>query len=438
MSSGSTPAALVVLDWAPGDMTGLPIPARAAALRSGGTSFLTEAFRANGVLAADNRVTQITRFEECPGGSTGRKVLLSVTYEKPAPGLSTDLFVKFSRDFEDAIRDRGKIQMELEARFALLSQIPGFPIEVPKCFFADYHQESGTGILITERIAFGTGEVERHYEKCLDYEMPEPLEHYHALLKAIARLAGADRSGRLPGNVAAQFPFDPGKLTVGRRHAYTAAQLQKKIEAYRAFAASYTQLLPQNITSSKFIARLAEQAPRFAEHELSIKHFLRCKPELIALCHWNAHVDNAWFWRNARGELECGLLDWGHVSQMNVAMALGGCLTGAEPELLVTHFDALLALFVAEFQRCGAPALDVGELKLHLLLYLGVSGLLLLDAPVLIQRRVPDLAGIASRLDPRIRGDEFVRAQLHMLTVFLTLWCEHDFGMALDEFLRRR
>src|SRR5260370_4682705 len=119
---------------------------------------------------------------------------------------------------------------------------------------------------------------------------------------------------------------------------------------------NYTLLLPTSNTSTQLNAKLAVQSPLFASNELSISEFLRQKPQLIALCHWNAHVDNAWFWRNGRGELECGLLDWGHVSQMNVAMALGGCLTGAEPDLLVTHLEPLLALFAAEFSDCEAPA----------------------------------------------------------------------------------
>jgi hypothetical protein len=67
--------------------------------------FLTNAFRAAGALAADNRVSEITQFEECPGRSTGRKLLLSVDYEKPAPNLFNRPFMKFSRDFDDAIRE---------------------------------------------------------------------------------------------------------------------------------------------------------------------------------------------------------------------------------------------------------------------------------------------------------------------------------------------
>ena len=194
--------------WVAGDQFGLAIPADPAALRDGGARFLTDAFRLAGALAADNAVTSITDFREVAGGSTGRKVVLSVEYDKAAPGLHTDLFVKFSRDFDNPGRDRGKTQMEPEVRFASLSQTPGFPIAVPSVLFGDYHRGTGTGILITERIHFGIKGIERKYHKCLDYEMPEALEHYRALLTALARLAGTHRSGRLPADLTAHFPLD--------------------------------------------------------------------------------------------------------------------------------------------------------------------------------------------------------------------------------------
>jgi hypothetical protein len=425
------------LAWFPGDLLGLPMPADSNTLQAGGTQFLTAAFRASGVLAADNCVTQITQFEPIAGGSTGRKLLLSVEYRKALPGLQRDLFVKFSRDLDDAIRDRWKIQMEREVRFALLSRMPEFPIAVPRCFFADYHQESGTGVLITERIAFGSGEIERHYQKSLDYKMPEPLEHYKALIKALARLAGTHKAGRLPEAVVRQFPFDISKLTVSRHVPYTDEQLQKKVRNYSDFAARFPQLLAKNLTTPEFIARLGRAIPRLVQCEPAVKQILQSRPDLIALCHWNAHVDNAWFWRGAHGELECGLLDWGHVSQMNLGMAISGCLTGTEPELLSAHLDELLALFATEFERCGAASIDVADLKLHALIYYAVSGLLLLDAPVMIQRFVPDLEQAGSRLDPRIEGNEHARAQLHMLSLYLTLWQNQTFDTALSEFLRR-
>lgn len=104
-----------------GDQYGLPIPADPATLLSGGAAFLTKAFRASGVLA-DNSVVRISDYREISGGSTGRKVVLSVEYDRAAPDLHTELFVKFSRDLDNPVRDRGKTQMEPEVRFASLSR----------------------------------------------------------------------------------------------------------------------------------------------------------------------------------------------------------------------------------------------------------------------------------------------------------------------------
>lgn len=143
------------LDWIRGDSIGLDIPAHSAALSAGGEAFLTRAFRAACSIPQDNSIKRISKCEEISGGSTGRKLLLSVEYTKPSAELHNDLFVKFSRDFDDEIRDRTRNQMELEVLFALLSRSPQFPIAVPTCYFADYHHDSGTGILITQCVPYG-------------------------------------------------------------------------------------------------------------------------------------------------------------------------------------------------------------------------------------------------------------------------------------------
>ena len=82
-------------------------------------------------------------------------------YRRPAAGLHTELFVKFSRDFDDPIRDRGRTQMEQEVRLAALALSEDFPIPVPRPQFGDYHRESGTGILIAERIVSAPTESNR-------------------------------------------------------------------------------------------------------------------------------------------------------------------------------------------------------------------------------------------------------------------------------------
>lgn len=412
-----------VLDWIRGDLLGIEFPAHAEALRQGGTDFLTCAFRLAGALDDDNRVERITECREVTGGSTGRKLVLSVEYLNPDPGLHPHLFVKFSRDFDNAHRDAAKIQMELEVKFALLSRSPDFPIIVPACYFSDYHQESGTGILVTQRIPYNEEGVEPLYPKSLDYLMPAPYRHYQALIRALARLAGTHKAGRLPDTLERYFPFDPAKLAVSKRDPFTPEEMLQRVNQYVRFAEQYPRLLPENIRSESFLRRLREEAPRFQAMEATAKAILQSKSDLIAFCHWNAHVDNAWFWSNENGEIECGLMDWGNASQMNVAMALWGCLSAAEPQLWDDHLDDLIALFASEYERCGGPALDIRELKLHLTLYVAMMGLAwMLDAPRLVTSHAPDLANATSRFDERIAGNERARSQLLIMTIFLNLW----------------
>jgi hypothetical protein len=415
--------------WVTGDHFGLPIPADPAALRAGGTTFLTHAFRISGALTADNAVTRISRFDEVPGGSTGRKLLLRVQYDQTDAHVHTDLFVKFSRDLHNPIRDRGKTQMESEVLFAALSGTPGFPITVPATQFADYHGDTGTGILIAERIHFGDNGIERQYHKCLDYEMPEPLGHYRALLTALARLVGYHRSGCLPADLIDQFPVDLQAATVGEQVSISAGKLDRRLSRLAEFAHTSPGLLPANVRSPQFVQRLRNDAPRFLVREPAVWNYLAAQTDYIALCHWNANVDNAWFWRDANDEVHCGLLDWGCVGQLNVAMALWGAMSGAEIDMWDNHLDDLLDLFVAEIRACGGPNLDVRELRDQLMLYVGIMAVAwLLDVPALIRSRFGDAARSLSRDDPLIKDDESVRAPLQMLTNALNLWERMRFG----------
>jgi hypothetical protein len=416
--------------WVTGDHSGLSIPADPAALRAGGAAFLTRAFRVSAALKADNAVTRISRFQEIPGGSTGRKLLLRVEYDKPDANTHTDLFVKFSRDFDDPIRDRGKTQMESEVLFASLSREPGFPITVPATQFTDYHRDTGTGLLICERIHFGANGIERQYHKCLDYEMPEPLAHYRALVTALGRLVGSHRSGRLP---AGQFPVDMQAATVGERTPISADKLDRRLRQLAELTETSPELLPANIRSAQFMARLREDAPRFLRDEPAVWDYLAGDPDYTALCHWNANVDNAWFWRDADDVLHCGLLDWGCAGPMNVAMALWGALSGAETDLWDNHLDDLLGLFVAEVRQCGGPDLNVDELRNQVMLYVGIMAVAwLLDVPALIRSRFGETARMLNRKDSRIKEDESVRAPLQMFTNALNLWETRHFGDLLD------
>ena len=410
--------------WVTGDHSGLSFPADPAALRDGDVEFLTKAFQ--------TPVKKIVRCEEVSGGSTGRKMLLDVEYRNQAPDLHTELFVKFSRDFDDPMRDHGRTQMESEVKFAALALSPEFPIAVPRAQFADYHAETGTGILISQRIQFGTNGIESQHHKCLDYEMLRAVDHYRALLRALGRLAGAHRSGRLPERLTSEFPVDLQSAAVGEPPPLSPDKLRRRLAHLAEFAETHPGLLPANVRSPEFLARLSAEAPQVMAQEQAIWHHLAEAHDYIALSHWNANVDNAWFWTDDREVLRCGLMDWGCVSQLNMAMAIWGAMSGAEIDLWNDHFDELLELLCAEVRASGGPELDPAELERQVVLYVALMGVTwLLDVPALIRAKVPNSGPATRRTDPAIKGNESVRAPLQMFINVLNLWETTDVGSAL-------
>ena len=229
-------------------------------------------------------------------------------------------------------------------------------------------------------------------------------------------------------HATAPFPLDVA-AKVGERAPLSVAKLERRVNQLVHFAESDPGLLPA--CSPEFVARLRADVPRFALHEQTLAGLLAGDSDYVALCHWNANIDNAWFWREADGVLRCGLMDWGCVSQMNLGMAIWGAMSGAETELWGSHLDELLQVFVSEFHRCGGPELDPVRLRRHTLLYAAAMGVAwLLGVPPLIRKQFEAMPN--SRRHPLIRNDERIRAPLQMLSNLLVLWERRRVGDLLD------
>jgi hypothetical protein len=324
--------------------------------------------------------------------------------------------------------------MEAEVRFALLSRREDFPIPVPRCYFADYNAETVTGLLITERIAYGQGDIEPAHDKCLDYEVDDLPGHYDALVRALAKLAAAHRSGRFGDAIERDFPFDPDAVDIGARIPYTPEQLREKIAVLRDFARTAPQLLPHDLDDDGFLERFGEEALLVLEHEPAIRRHLGHQADYIALCHWNLNVDNAWFWRDAAG-LHAGLLDWGSVAQMNLAGALYGVVCASEVDFLDRQMPELIDTLVATYRANGGPPIAADALGMMFDLSVAVLGIAwILDAPTIIAREVPGFAEATDRRDSAIRDNFLARAQLQLLVVFLALWRSRNVGATLRGF----
>ena len=233
--------------------------------------------------------------------------------------------------------------------------------------------------------------------------------------------------------MTSHFPLDVQAATVGERAPLSADKLEWRLTQLTDFVKTHPGPRPANVGSPEFLARLREDLPRIAHHEHAVTGQLAADSDYVALCHWNANVDNAWFWRDADDVLHCGLMDWGCVSQMNLGMAIWGAMSGAETEMWNYHLDELLHLLVAKVHRSGGPDLDPDRVRRHTLLYAAVMGVAwLLDVPALI-RKTFGADPPASRRDPRIKHHESTRAPLQMLSNLLNLWDRHRIGDLLEE-----
>lgn len=416
-----------------GEATGLAFPTSIAAFEAGAPSFLTRAFHIQGVLAPDNRVTQVIQIEPVAGGGMGPKLKLDVAYARDEPGLHRELFVKFPRPFGDPLRTIFAPVVEPEVRLYRLSNSAGFPVRVPRLYFGDYHTETASSLLITERVGYGAGGVEPCHDKALDYRLPDALPYYEALSRAGARLAGQHRAGALGPQADAAFPFDPQAVDRFAAIPYDAHQLDEKLEALQRFAAEAPRLFPEDLRDPGFLADFCAAAPLSLDKEAAVRARLNQASDFIALCHWNLNLDNAWFTPAAEG-LEVGLLDWGATAQMNLAQSFFGMICAAEIPFIDRHRDDLLALWAQEYRAAGGPAITASDLRDHYRLAVAVLGIAwMIDAPSLVMTQVPEWRTLADRFNCRLEGDFLARAQRQLLMVFLHEWRSLDLGSALAE-----
>jgi hypothetical protein len=415
--------------WAVGEIFGLEIPADAQTLVADHTGFLTKAFHTTGVLAADNRVNRIVEAKEFFGGGTGKKLLLTLAYERPQPNLPEQLFIKFSRNFDNELWDRARSMMISEANFAVLSRSPDFPVTVPTCLFADIDSKSGTGLIITERITYGHNGVEGLYVKCMDYTVPEPLEHYKAILKGLAKLSGTHRSGRLSPQFERKFPYDRRKAEAVFAIRIPEEKLIQRANRMFDFVARYPKLFPANVRTPQLREQFIADIPALLAAEERIREILYGNPDFIAFAHWNANIDNCWFWRDAQGSLQCGFVDWANAGQISVSQSVSGAISGAEPFIWNEHLDELLSVYIDEYATQGGPRLSLDELRLHNLLIVAVSGVAYsMGAPIAVERDIANIDAISSYQDADFAKHENARIQLHMMTKTLNVWQTRKLG----------
>ena len=80
---------------------------------------------------------------------------------------------------------------------------------------------------------------------------------------------------------------------MGDRAPLSPDKLERRLTRLAEFTATRPGLLPANVGSPEFLARLREDVPRIAHYEDTVARQLTADSDYVALCHWNANIDNA-------------------------------------------------------------------------------------------------------------------------------------------------
>jgi len=331
------------------------------------------------------------------------------------------------------------------------------PVRIPRHYFGDISRASSFYLLVTECVPYGPrGDTSKGFQ--LDWKAFEPGEllpksgkyqddriidshlYYYALLRAMARMAAADKRGAFDeifGPSVAWWRDTSGVAHGGMGGGVVAADTRSRRAALKARAVSLMDVLvdfganwapklfasfsaPLGIRAT--LERIRDEFIQMAPYFAAAQKYIASKSELVACSHTNLQIDNAFFWRTddetdpSKAQLECGLLDWYGVARTPTVGVWMGSLSGVEVDVLLQHEMGLMECYSAEYHKYGGPLIDPLELQLQFRLsfvstFLG--NLQYIDNEVKVEGPPQaEFLTIADRWDPRIMGVWNVRCRI--------------------------
>lgn len=449
---------------AKGIFFGIEFPWSESTLLDMGPAWLTRAFHAAGTMDKDNEVTEIKiEKERITAGNNAGKFLFEVRYKWATPDLHTKLFAKIPFPLAGATQsDRlsssvNKQPMDFFEINTYRIFEDSLPCKTPKFYYGDVSNTSSNFILITECIAFAgkppltAFKIEGPYVKCKDYDLGgTDKEHYLKLMKVHASIAAAHKTGKMGDEQTVSShamirPSDP--MLYGMRPDACSGQPPQSISnvlkvAIRFCADTAKQLYPEYVTSQDFQKKLFRTMMTANAYAAEIAYWKHSDPDYVSLGHQNLNMDNAYFWRDSHGHLDCGVFDWGGFGSSSLSHRIYWCLNCSEFDVTAASLDEYLEVFAQELESQGGPRLSISVLKMGVIIT-ALENMQFMAASVpnsLRQCPKKEFATIRDRHDPRIADDvggkSTLRTTLHCLLNGLRVLQEMHADKVLESWIQ--
>merc|ERR1712032_358307 len=154
--------------------------------------------------------------------------------------------------------------------------------------------------------------------------------------------------------------------------------------------------------------------------------YANVEPLYHAMCHVNLAADNAFFWRDESGVLQCGMLDFGGSSFSNISTIMGLAWGMGEPEMLRDHWDDLTRAFLEGLHEGGSFAeVKFEDLSTAIRMSYAQQSVYLGGGQVMQLYKIypkDEWAKIKSRMDPKVNDAFLPRNYVRMIENALGNW----------------
>lgn len=437
-----------------------------------GPRWLTKAFHIAGTLEKSNSVTKIIleRKIKVTAGNNAGKFLFEVEYAMEDANLHTKLFAKIPFPLtKETKSDRlsssvYKQPMDYNEINAYRLFEASLPVTTPKYYFGDISNSSTNFILITARIPFAeiTGkldrvlepfEIEGPYDKCMDlYQLRSPPKEYYSLLmRMAARIAGARKE---ISKISTEVMNIALNTTRTQRHAFRMDEYactgedpktfsQKLNTATKFFSETAKILYPDYVTTDAFQIKFHRWLMATNAYMEEIQYYKHGEDlKYTSLGHCNLNIDNAYFWRDENGELDCGVFDWGGFGMQNLGRVIWWILNCAEFDQVKENYWHYLDTFISTLQECGGATVD-REVLSRMVMFTALENVIFMIAAIpnaIKMCPIREWATIQDRRDPRIwenvDGKSTLRTTLHVLNTGLRIVEEMKADQVVQDWIK--
>jgi len=450
---------------APGVFFGHEFPWHAAGLARLGPEWLTKAFHSAGTLPENNWVTHLVIDDKVKitAGNNAGKFLFQVKYKRNDPNLHTRLFAKVPFPMSSATQtDRlsssvYKQPMDFLEIDTYRSLEAALPVNTPKFYYGDISNETTNFILITEQVMFSEFqgvtkrrlepfEIEGPYDKCKDWQLRRSDKEYYILLtRQIALIAAAYKQGKIPWRYGepSTNPKDYHMEAQGVTGESPQNAMAKLKVAIKFMSETAKVLYPPYVCEERWQEKFMDTMMTLNAYSAELQYWKNHLPDYVSMGHQNLNTDNAYFWSDADGKLDCGMFDFGGFQVGNCPHKLWWMLNMAEFEQVRDNMEDYIAFFIDAYHYHGGPQLNAGVVKTMIMITALQNCMIMISAIPNSLKMCParEFRTIKDRHDPRIAGNidnkSTLRSCLHVLDNTVRVMEEMDGARALHQWISK-